>query len=66
MKAALMSHHSTSTLKIKVETTNGVVTLSGVAKNSAEKSLVTKIVNDIEGVSRVINNMTVPIESAAR
>ena len=61
-----MSHHSTSTLKTKVETTDGVVALSGVAKNSAEKGLASKIVNDIEAVSRVINNVTVPIEAAAR
>jgi len=38
-----------------------VVTLSGVAKNDAEKSLVTKLVTDINGVSSVINNMTIAV-----
>ena len=59
VKSSLMSHRSTSALKTKVETTDGVVTLSGKAKNAAEKSLVTKLVNDINGVKSVINNMTV-------
>jgi osmotically-inducible protein OsmY len=65
VKASLLAHHSTSALKTKVETTGGVVTLTGVAKNSAEKSLVTKLVTDIEGVSSVVNNMTVTVEAAA-
>lgn len=59
VKSSLMSHRSTSALKTKVSTTDGVVTLSGVAKNAAEKSLVTKLVNDIDGVNSVINNMTI-------
>jgi hyperosmotically inducible protein len=41
-----------------VETNNGVVTLSGKAKNAAEIDLVTKYVNDINGVHRVENKMT--------
>ena len=59
VKSALMSHRSTSALKTKVETTDGVVTLSGIAKNAAEKSLVTKLVTDINGVKSVVNNMTI-------
>jgi osmotically-inducible protein OsmY len=58
VKASLLSHRSTSALKTKVETTDGVVTLSGIAKNAAEKSLVTKLVTDVNGVSSVVNNMT--------
>ena len=59
VKSSLMSHHSTSALKTGVETTDGVVTVSGIAKNDAEKSLVTKLVTDINGVTSVINNMTI-------
>ena len=59
VKASLLSHHSTSALKTGVETTAGVVTLSGLAKNAAEKSLVTKLAEDVNGVISVINNMTV-------
>src|SRR5664280_930773 len=33
VKASLLSHHSTSALKTKVETADGVVTISGIAKN---------------------------------
>jgi hyperosmotically inducible protein len=65
VKSSLLSHHSTSALKTKVETTDGVVTVGGIAKNAAEKSLVTKLVTDINGVSSVINNMTIEIKAAS-
>jgi osmotically-inducible protein OsmY len=61
VKTALLSHHSTSALHTGVTTTDGVVTLTGIAKNDAEKSLVTKLVTDINGVTSVINNMTVAV-----
>jgi osmotically-inducible protein OsmY len=64
VKSSLLGHRSTSALKTKVQTTDGVVTLSGIAKNAAEKSLVTKLVTDINGVTSVINNMTIaPVAS---
>ena len=59
VKMALQTHRSTSALKTKVETREGEVTLTGIAKNAAEKSLVTKLVSDIQGVSSVKNQMTV-------
>jgi len=65
VKSSLLSHHSTSAMHTGVSTTDGVVTLSGVAKNDAEKSLVTKLVTDINGVTSVINNMTVAVPAAA-
>jgi hyperosmotically inducible protein len=65
VKASLLSHRSTSALHTTVSTTDGVVTLSGIAKNAAEKSLVTKLVTDINGVTSVINNMTVEIPAAS-
>jgi osmotically-inducible protein OsmY len=61
IKSSLLSHRSTSALKTKVSTNDGVVTLSGIAKNDAEKSLATKLVTDINGVVRVINNMTTAV-----
>ncbi len=59
VKTSLLSHRSTSELKTKVETTNGVVTLTGVAKTTDEKALLTKLASDIKGVSGVSNNMTI-------
>ena len=61
VKSSLLSHHSTSAIHTGVSTTDGVVTLSGIAKNDAEKSLVTKLTSDIIGVTSVINNMTVAV-----
>lgn len=59
VKISLLSHRSTSALKTKVVTTDGVVTLTGVTKNAAEKTLVTKLATDINGVESVVNNMTI-------
>jgi len=65
VKSSLFSHSSTSAMHTKVSTTDGVVTLSGIAKNDAEKSLVTKLAADINGVTSVVNNMTVAVPLAA-
>ena len=59
VKMSLLFHRSTSAVNTKVETNNGVVTLSGKASNAAEKDLVTKLVNDINGVTSVNNRMTI-------
>jgi osmotically-inducible protein OsmY len=61
VKSSLLSHHSTSALHTTVSTADGIVTLGGVAKNAAEKSLVTKLASDINGVTSVVNNMTLAV-----
>ena len=63
VKATLLYHRSTSALNTKVETKEGVVKLSGSAKNAAEMDLATKFVKDVHGVKSVVNNMI--IEKAA-
>ena len=60
----MLSHHSTSALRTAVTTVDGIVTVSGIAKNDAEKSLVTKLVTDINGVTSVVNNMTIAVPVA--
>jgi len=59
VKLALMYHRSTSTLRTKVESKAGVVTLTGIAKNEAEKELASKLAADVRGVTKVINLMEV-------
>ena len=59
VKTALSNHRSTSSIKTKVETRDGEVVLTGIAKNAAEKALVSKLVADIQGVTGVKNQMTV-------
>jgi osmotically-inducible protein OsmY len=66
VKSALLSHRSTSALHTSVSTTDGVVTVTGVAKNAAEKSLVTKLASDINGVTSVVNNMTIAMPTASK
>ncbi len=65
IKASLLVHRSTSALKTLIQTTEGVVTVSGIVKNAAEKSMVTKLVSDINGVIKVVNNMTVEVAPAS-
>ena len=59
VKMTLLFHRSTSAVNTKVETNNSVGTLSGKAKNAAEKDLVTKLVEDVKGVKSVNNQMTI-------
>jgi osmotically-inducible protein OsmY len=58
-KATLFYHRSTSALNTSVATKDGIVTLSGKAKNNAEKDLAEKLVLDVRGVNKVVNNITV-------
>lgn len=57
----LLNHRSTSVLDTKVKTKRGVVTVGGKARNASEKSLVTKLITDINGVNSVKNRMSVEI-----
>ena len=59
VKTALLFHKSTHALATKVVTRDGVVTLHGQANNAAERDLVTKLTEDVHGVTHVNNRMTV-------
>ena len=59
VKFALLGHKSTSALKTKVHTTDGLIVITGEAKTDAEKSLVTKLAEDVRGAKSVVNHMTV-------
>ncbi|WP_257309808.1 BON domain-containing protein [Geothrix fuzhouensis] len=59
VKTALLFHKSTHALATKVVTRDGVVTLHGQATNAAERDLVTKLAEDVHGVTHVNNRMTV-------
>ena len=59
LKSALAVRKSTSAIHTNVTTRDGVVTLTGEAKNGAEKDLVTKIAENIDGVRSVHNDMSV-------
>ena len=59
VKFALLRHRATSALKTTVTTTDGVVRVTGEAANAAEKTLVTKLVQDVRGAATVTNDMTI-------
>ncbi len=59
VKFALLGHKSTSAVKTKVTTVEGVIVISGGASSEAEKALVTKLAQDVRGMKAVNNVMTV-------
>lgn len=59
IKTMLLTHRSTSALGSKVLVREGVVTVTGIARNEAEKILVTKLITDVQGVTTVNNEMTI-------
>lgn len=59
LKYELLTHKGTSALKTKVSTRDGVITINGEASSDAQKSLVTKLAQDVRGAVSVTNHMTV-------
>jgi hyperosmotically inducible protein len=59
IKFALLFHRGTNPFRANITVRNGVVTVSGKAKNAAEKELVSKRIEDIHGVKRIHNRMIV-------
>ncbi len=59
IKWALAFHRGTSPFRVAVTVTRGVVTLSGMARNAAEKELVGKRIEDIRGVISIDNRMII-------
>ena len=45
-------------MKTTVNAKDGVVYLGGKARDAADVTLATKLVSDVHGVKRVVNNMT--------
>ena len=59
VKSSLAVRKSTSAIRTNVTTQDGIVTITGEAKNGAEKDLVTKLAENIDGVRSVRNDMMV-------
>ena len=59
VKSKLAVDNETSSANINVDTKGGVVTLTGVVTTQANKEQAERIARNTEGVTRVINNITV-------
>ena len=59
VKNKLAADPITSAAKIDVDTSNGVVTLSGAVPTTAEKAEAERIARNTQGVTQVVNNITV-------
>lgn len=63
VKGQLAADTETSAIKIAVDTTNRVVTLSGVVPTEKEKAKAEQIARKTEGVTQVVNNITINPDS---
>lgn len=59
VKTALITAPDLSAMKINVDTNNGVVTLKGEVKNTAEKVKAEQVASNVTGVTQVVNNLQV-------
>ena len=59
VKSKLAVDNETSSANINVDTKGGVVTLTGVVTTQANKEQAERVAGNTEGVTRVINNITV-------
>jgi hyperosmotically inducible protein len=59
VKSKLAADNETGSANINVDTKGGVVTLAGVVTTQANKEQAERIARNTEGVTRVINNITV-------
>jgi hyperosmotically inducible periplasmic protein len=59
VKNRLASDPTTSATRINVDTSNGVVTLSGAVPTAAEKLEAERIARNTQGVTQVVNNVSV-------
>ena len=58
VKNKLAADPTTSAARINVDTSNGVVTLSGKVPTAAEKSEAERIARNTQGVTQVVNNIS--------
>jgi osmotically-inducible protein OsmY len=65
VKSALLFRRHVNAIGTTVHVKDGVVTILGAAKDSAEKSLITRLVTDIKGVTKMINDLAVRITTAS-
>jgi hyperosmotically inducible protein len=65
VKTKLATDPGTSAIRINVDTSSGVVTLSGVVPTASEKAEAERIARNTEGVRQVVNNITVEREATA-
>lgn len=64
VKATLLYHRSTSAITTRVETSGGMVRLSGTARSAAARDLASKYAQDVHGVKNVTNFMVLEKKAA--
>jgi osmotically-inducible protein OsmY len=62
VKSNLAAPNESGPINVNVDTRGGVVTLTGAVETQAEKERAEQVAGNTEGVTRVINNITVETE----
>lgn len=65
VKSALTASPQVGALGVDVDTVANVVTLSGTVNSVEQKRVAEEIAKDVEGVTSVVNNLTVEAEAEA-
>jgi hyperosmotically inducible periplasmic protein len=66
VKAALVGHPKLKATQVSVETTNGVVDLSGTVDNKTQESEAVRLAKQVNGVKDVQDNLAVKNETQAQ
>lgn len=64
VKEAILTDSKLKVLQVQVDTTHGVVVLSGAVETEAQEHEAVKIANQIEGVVSVTDNMSIKVTEA--
>ena len=64
VKQAILADSQLSVLQVKVDTTHGVVLLSGAVDTKAQESEAVKVAEKINGVVSVTDNMSIKVTDA--
>lgn len=59
VKSRLAKDKLSSLTRVDVDTNNGVVSLNGVVESPEQKARAQELASDVDGVSRVVNNLQV-------
>ena len=65
VKSKLAADGRTSAMKIDVDTSNKIVTLKGTVQTEAEKAAAEQVAKNTDGVTSVVNNLTVAPAAAS-
>jgi len=65
IKSQFLTNNNVGGLSINVDTTSGIVTLSGAVKSDAERALAVKLAENTDGVKQVVDKLVIDLKQAS-